>query len=193
MPGTRIWYDLNDISGVEGAKMMHFGISHETAGPAAIILGALLLLTGRRLFWLFIATAGFFVGVSFGGMFFAGHQQWVILLVAVATGLIGALLAVFAQRVAFALAGFYAGAYIMYFLTHMYGLYEISVFLSLAGGVTGAVLASIFIDWAVIALSSLVGAGIIIDALNPGQATGLIIFMLLVSAGVFIQSRLKKS
>ena len=173
--------------------MMHFGISHEIARPSAIILGVLLILTGRRLFWLFIATAGFFVGALFAGMFFAGHQQWVILLVAMATGLIGALLAVFAQRVAFALAGFFAGAYITYLLTHLYGLYEMNVFLSLAGGVTGAVLAVIFIDWAVIALSSLVGAGIIIDALNPGQTTGLIIFTLLVSAGVFFQSRLKKS
>ena len=137
--------------------------------------------------------AGFFVGVSFAGMFFAGHQQWVIFLIAVVTGLIGALLAVFAQRVAFALAGFFAGAYIMYLLTNLYGLYEMSVFLSLAGGVTGAVMVIIFIDWAVIALSSLVGAGIIIDALNPGQAMGLLIFTLLVSAGVFFQSRLKKS
>jgi hypothetical protein len=173
--------------------MMHFGISHEIARPSAIILGVLLILTGRRLFWLFIATAGFFFGALFAGMFFAGHQQWVILIVAMATGLIGALLAVFAQRVAFALAGFYAGAYITYLLTNLYGLYEMSVFLSLAEGVTGAVLAVIFIDWAVIALSSLVGAVIIIDALNPELTTGLLIFILLVSAGVYFQPRLKKS
>ncbi len=173
--------------------MMSFGISHEIARPFAIILGVLLILTGRRLFWLFIATAGFFVGASFGEMFFAGYQQWVILLVAMGTGLIGALLAVFAQRVAFALAGFFAGAYITYLLTQMYALHEMSVFLGLAGGVAGAVMAVIFIDWAIIALSSIVGAAIIIDVLNPGQTTGLLIFALLVSAGVLFQSRLKKS
>jgi len=172
---------------------MYFGIDHIIAGPVAVILGVLLLLTGRKLFWLFIATAGFFVGMSFGGMFFMGHQQWVIFLVAVVTGLIGALLAVFAQRVAFALAGFYAGAYITYLFTHLYGPYEISVFLSFAGGVMGAVLAIVFVDWAVIALSSFVGAGIIVDALNPARATGLLLFAILVLAGVFFQSRFMKS
>ena len=173
--------------------MMHSGISHEIGGPVAIILGLLLLLAGQRLFWLFIATAGFFVGMSFAGLLFAGHQQWVIILVGVVTGLIGALLAGFAQRVAFALAGFYAGAYITYLSTHLAGLYEMSVFLSLIGGVIGAVLTLVFMDWALIALSSLVGAGIIIDALNPGQATGLVLFAVLLSAGVYSQSRFKKS
>jgi len=160
--------------------------------PVVIILGALLLLTGRKLFWLFIATAGFFAGASFAGMFFAEHQQWVVFLVAVATGLIGALLAVFAQGVAFALAGFYAGAFVAYLLPQLFGLYEVSVFLSVVGGVAGAVLAIAFMDWAVIVLSSLVGAGIIIDALNPGQAMGVILFTILLTAGVFFQSRLKK-
>ncbi len=169
------------------------GISDEIARPVAIIQGVLLIRTGRRLFWLFIDTAGFVVGASFAGMFFAGHQQWVILLVAMATGLIGALLAVFAQRVAFTLAGFFAGGYITYHLTHLYGLYEMSVILGLAGGVTGAVLTVIFIDWAIIALSSLVGAVIIIDALNPELILGLIIFILLISAGILFQSRLKKN
>jgi len=173
--------------------MMDFGISHFIAGPLAITLGLLMLLTGRKMFWLFISAAGFLVGMSFGGLFFAGHQQWVIFLIAVVTGLIGALLAVFAQRVAFVLAGFYAGAYITYLLTNMSGLYEMSMFLSVVGGVTGAVLAVAFMDWAIIALSSIVGAGIIIDALNPSQATGLVLFVILVSAGVFFQSRLKKS
>lgn len=161
--------------------------------PFVIILGALLLLTGRKLFWLFIAAAGIFAGVSFAGLFFAGHQRWVIFLAAVLTGLIGALLAVFAQGVAFALAGFYAGAYITYLLPHLFGFYEMSVVLSAVGGVAGAVLAIVFMDWAVIVLSSLVGAGIIIDALNPGQAMGVILFTILVTAGVFFQSRLKKA
>lgn len=173
--------------------MLHFGISHEITKPVALVLGVLLLLAGQRLFWLFIATAGFFVGMSFAGMFFSGHQQWVVFLVAVVTGLIGALLAVFTQGVAFALAGFYGGAYITYLLTNLFGLYEMSVVLSVVGAVTGAVITIVFMDWAVITLSSLIGAGIIIDALNPGDVTGLIVFTLLVSAGVLFQSRLKKS
>jgi MFS family permease len=172
---------------------MYLGISHDIARPVSIILGVLLLLTGRKLFWLFIATAGFFVGMSFAGIFFTGQQQWAIFLVAVLTGLIGALLAVFAQGVAFSLAGFYAGAYITYLLTHSAGLYEMSVFLGFIGGLIGAVLAIVFIDWAVIALSSLVGAGMIIDALNLSHMVSVILLMILVSAGFLFQTRLKKN
>lgn len=172
---------------------MHFDISHYIAGPLAVTLGVLLLLAGRKLFWVFIATAGFFVGMSFGGLFFAGHQHWVIFLVALVTGLIGALVALFAQRAAFALAGFYAGIHITFLLTSTAGLYEMSVLLSVVGGVAGLVLAIAFTDWAIIILSSIVGAGIIIDALDPARAMGLLVFVVLVPAGIFFQSRLKKS
>jgi hypothetical protein len=40
------------------------------------------------------------------------QAQWICFLVAVGAGFLGTLLAVLAQRVAFALAGFYGGAYL---------------------------------------------------------------------------------
>ena len=66
-----------------------------------------------------------------------------------------------------------------------------SVLLGIVGILASAVLMIVFMDWAVIALSSFVGADIIIDALNPALVIGLILFTILLTAGVFFQPCLK--
>ena len=79
---------------------------------ADLVAGTVLLLVGRKLFWLFVAVAGFYVGVEEARALLADRPTWLIWLVAIAAGLIGAILAMLFQRVGFALAGFYAGAYV---------------------------------------------------------------------------------
>jgi hypothetical protein len=153
-------------------------------------LGLILLVFGRKLFWLCVALLGFFLGMEFAGVLFADQPQWVMLLIALGTGLVGALLAVLAERVAFALAGFYAGAYLALISAHSFGIASHSTLLFGAGGVIGAVLAALLMDWAIIVLSSLVGAGAIVDAAGMGQPTGVLVFMGLTVVGIVIQARL---
>ena len=45
-------------------------------------------------------------------------------------------------------------------------------------------------DWAIIVISSLVGAGAIVEALALGQSIRIIVFLALVAAGILVQARL---
>src|SRR5512147_1159889 len=75
-----------------------------------IVAGALLRLLGRRLFWLFVGLMGFAAGLMLANQLLPEMPEWVRLLVAIGIGLLGALLAVFLQRLAIGVAGFLAGA-----------------------------------------------------------------------------------
>ena len=69
-----------------------------------IVPGLFLLVFGLKLFWLFVAIAGFLFGVQFGDLVLLHQAHWIRFMLALCTGFLGALLAILAQRVAFALA-----------------------------------------------------------------------------------------
>jgi len=62
--------------------------------------------------------------------------------------------------------------------------------LFLLGGVFGAVLALMLLDWALIILSSAIGAVLISQALFPDRGLAALSFVILAIAGILIQSRL---
>ena len=154
-----------------------------------IISGVILLAFGRRLFWLFIAIIGFLAGMELAGLIFSDQPSWLIVLAALVSGLVGALIAVFAQRVAFALAGFFAGSYLALTAAHSFGAYSVPGIFFIIGGIVGALLSIWFLDWAIIVLSCFVGAAAIVDVLALGQMPGIVVFAVLVSAGVLVQTR----
>jgi hypothetical protein len=78
---------------------------------SCLLVGGLLLLAGRRLFWIFVAAAGFLLGAEVAARMASGRAEWVILAVALAFGLAGLVLSLFAQRLAIAAAGFVMGSY----------------------------------------------------------------------------------
>jgi hypothetical protein len=49
--------------------------------PYNIILGLILLVFGLKLFWLFVAIAGFLSGMLFGNLILPDQPQWICLLV----------------------------------------------------------------------------------------------------------------
>ena len=106
--------------------------------------------------------------------------------------MIGVLLAMFAQRIAFALAGFYAGAYLVFISAQSSGAHSPSIALCIAGGIIGALLSIFLIDWAIIVLSSFAGAGAVVRALNLETTPALAVFVLLVGTGVLVQAKYKK-
>jgi Domain of unknown function (DUF4203) len=154
-----------------------------------VILGLVLLIFGKKLFWLFVAIAGFLVGMEFAGLMLPHQPLWVRLLIALGAGFLGAMLAVLVQRVAFALAGFYGGAYIALILAQVLGLAGSTIVLFFVGGVVGAVFAVLIMDWAIILLSCLVGAGAIVEVLGLGRDISIIAFLALVLIGAFAQSK----
>ncbi len=158
----------------------------------SIVAGVLLLIAGRKLFWLFIAITGFFVGMEVARDLFTSQPEWVVWVFAAGAGLIGAVLAILFERIAFALAGFYAGGYLAIIAVQALGwdLPDLVVFMS--GGVVAAVLATLILDWAIIVLSSLVGAGMIVTSLGLDPLQGGIVAGALAAVGILLQAALMR-
>ena len=156
-----------------------------------IVVGLLLLLFGRRLFWLFIAGLGFVVGARLASDVFAFEPQWMVLLTAISLGLAGLLLAVFLQGVVVAICGFLAGGYLLYTLT-MEAHFDhdfiawIAFFL---GGFLGAKLVSIWIDWALIVLSAMTGAAVLCQSVPIPPLASPAVLVALVAIGIGTQAR----
>src|SRR5215212_4583114 len=120
----------------------------------SVIVGAAILLFGRKLFWLFVAALGFAVGLEIAAYFMKEPPHWMMLLVALGCGVVGALLAILLQKVAIAVAGFIAGGRIAwalagaFFVDHAH--YRGITFL--VGGILGAFLLLALFDWVLILL-----------------------------------------
>ena len=154
-----------------------------------MVLGAVMLLFGRKLFWLFVGAAGFLAGSRFGAMALAGHSYWLTIGVAAATGIAGVLIALLFQRAAFALGGFFAGAYLVGDIMLQAGIPAPSPIWILAGGVAGAILAAVIMDWAIIWLSCLVGAGAVAWAIGRPSVLTWVVWAALIFIGYFFQAR----
>jgi hypothetical protein len=155
-----------------------------------VVLGLIMLIFGRKLFWLFVAIIGFLFGMELIDLFLKSHSIWIKLLGGLGAGLLGALLAIYVQRVAFTLAGFFAGAYFALLLAHPLGIAGASLFLAVAGGVIGAIAAALLMDWAIIVLSCLVGAGAVVSRLGLRDVNMAIVFLVLVTIGILVQTKL---
>lgn len=155
-----------------------------------ILVGAALLFFGRRAFWLFIAGAGFVAGLSLANRFLQGPEA-IGVIIGIGIGLLAALLAVFLQRFAISLAGFLVGGYIALQVLPMLSLDGggATWLAFIIGGVIGVILVGMFLDWALISLSTLAGASLISDALNLNSGLGMVVFVILVVAGVVFQGR----
>jgi hypothetical protein len=160
-----------------------------------LVFGLLLLLAGRRLYWLFVAAMGFGVGMVLAQGFLrpeglAGAtdgREWGML-IAVLGGIVGALLAVFFQKLAVALAGAAAGGFAGWVL------FEALIGGSLAwigmalGAVLGAILVLWLFDWGLIFFSSLGGAKlIVIDGLRIDPSQGALLFLAAFAIGMVLQ------
>jgi hypothetical protein len=158
-----------------------------------LVLGVLLLLLGRRLFWLFVGVAGFVAGVEAAPYLLPHQTELFMLVVALVLGILGALLALFLQKVAIALAGFAVGGYLtMVLAAPLLGgtgiQYPGAWLCFLIGGILGAILLFAFFNWALIILSSMHGAQLILRSLVPPHRYFTIIFALLAVTGIVIQA-----
>jgi hypothetical protein len=154
----------------------------------SLILGATLLIAGRKLFWLFVGAAGFVAGMQLTTQFWQGPEILAII-IGLVVGVVFALLAIFLQGVAIGVAGFLAGGYVLTVLAGMIGLNQgsFSWLVYLIGGIIGVLLVIFLFDWALITLSSLAGASLITQALVLPGGIGGVLFLALVIVGVVIQ------
>ena len=153
-----------------------------------LLVGAAILLLGRKLFWLFVAAIGFALGAEIAPRIIHQPAPLVTLVIAVGLGFLGALLAVLLQKFAIAASGFLAGGWFgigiyAFFAGHVRNVEVVF----LVGGILGAILLLALFDWALILFSSVVGARFLATAIVLSQTGRTILFILLVAIGIAVQ------
>lgn len=154
-----------------------------------LVVGALLLLAGRRLFWLAVGVAGFLAGFYVAARLLGDPEGWVLLLVGVLCGLVGAFLAVVVQKIAVGTAGFLIGGGAAASLAvDLFGLPQSADWVVfIAAGIVCAFLAVLLFDGALIVLSAVLGAAMVSGLLQLPALGRVGVLVLLAILGAFIQ------
>jgi hypothetical protein len=154
------------------------------------LIGAAILLFGRKLFWLCVAAVGFAAGVEMAPHFVHEPSTLLALTLALVLGLIGALLAIFLQKIAIAVVGFLAGGKLAVAISAAFFAQHATYFglTFLIGGILGTLLLLALFDWALIVLSSVVGAHLIESAIALPPSGTAILFVALAIIGVVVQA-----
>ena len=157
-------------------------------------LGLVSLLLGKRLFWLFAGIVGFALGWWLMG--FINQDIWRVL-AGIVVGLILAGLSRFLGKWAIRIVAAIAGFVILPMLLGNLGMLGgISEFLwAVVGAILGFVSAMFVADWTLIFLSSILGAGLILNGVQVflplGEAVRALLGFGLIAVGVVVQSRQK--
>jgi len=157
-----------------------------------ILIGLCLMTMGRKLFWLFVGGTGFLFGVDIATRTFTHQPGWVILATGLIIGLAGGISALFLQKILVAAAGFVAGGYVVTTMAEALRLQSEAFFWAsfLVGGIAGALMVGAFFQWALILLSSFAGAMFVVQSLEFGRKTSLLLFGILLAAGIVTQLKL---
>jgi hypothetical protein len=161
-----------------------------------ILVGVLLLVLGRRLYWLFVAVIGFVYGLELAPRLLPHQSETVILLIALGLAVVGAVVAVVGTKIVLGMIGFAAGGGIAVLLLQNVTIDSdlIATGIYLVAGVIGAVLFLLLFDTALIVLSSLAGAGLIVAGaerlLGISPSAGTMLIIVLTAVGIAIQAHL---
>jgi hypothetical protein len=157
-----------------------------------LLVGLALAVLGRKLFWLFVAGVGFLAALSVASRWLQGSPEWLVIGLGILAGLAGALLAVFVQKVAVALAGFLGGGFLLLGLLSLIGVDpgRFGWLAFIIGGILGAILVAAAFDWALIILSSLAGASLVSEALAGGKAAAVVLYVGVLVLGIVVQAAL---
>jgi hypothetical protein len=163
---------------------------HSSATIVGVIIGVVILFFGRKLFWLCVAAVGFAVGVEIAPLLVNESSSLLALLIALIFGVFGALLALFLQKVAIAVLGLLAGGKLATAIAAaffvQYAQYSTIIFV--IGGIIGAILLLALFGWALIVVSSFIGAYLIQSAIVLPPTGSTLVFIGLAMVGIFVQA-----
>ena len=156
----------------------------------SVLIGAVILFFGRKLFWLCVAAVGFAAGMEVAPHLVHEPSAILSLSVAIVFGFIGALLAIFLQKVAIAVTGFLAGGKLALALVTAFFVHGASYpgVTFIVGGIIGAILLLALFDWTLIVLSAVVGAYLIQHTIVLPQTGATILFVGLAVVGIVVQA-----
>lgn len=156
-----------------------------------LFAGLALLVFGRKIFWLFVAAVGFVAALTFLPKVLPDVTGWTALAIGLAGCLLGALLALFVQRLAVAMAGFAAGGFFLVNIVEIFHIQTGSNFWIplIIGGLIGGALMMLIFDWSLIVLSSGLGAYLFASELHLSDTMELVATLILVIVGIAVQAR----
>ena len=163
---------------------------HSSVTIIGVLIGVVILFFGRKLFWLCVVAVGFSVGVKIAPLLVNESSSLLALLIALIFGLLGALLALFLQKVAIAVLGFLSGGKLATAIAAaffvQYAQYSTIIFV--IGGIIGAILLLALFGWALIVVSSFIGAYLIQSAIVLPPTGSTLVFIGLAMLGIFVQA-----
>ncbi len=174
--------------------MAHFLANYTATDLFAIAAGIALLTYGRKLYWLALGAVGFFGGIWLAGRLPGLDSTGFGLGISFLIGVLGAFLAVAAQRMAIGLGGFFIGGALAYWSAAWLSVplgWQPGPWLWIAGifgAMSGTLFAAVLFDASLLALTSLFGALLVAKASHVGPPHESLLFLILLCAGVIAQS-----
>jgi hypothetical protein len=154
------------------------------------VIGVALLAFGRKGLPLFLTALGALAGVAVAHTYFPEASGGLLIAALVIGGVLGALAAFFIQKIAVFLAGILGGGYAGYALAvHMgwvqQGFPWVPVIIC---AIIGLLLAHFILKWALIILSSVVGAYLVVNLFQLGPAVSALLTIVVAAAGIWFQA-----
>lgn len=144
------------------------------------VIGGILLFLGRELNFLLAAAMAAFLGLRLTPLLPLQWPNWSDYVFILALGAIAAGVTIANERVGYFLSGFLVGAS---FLVEYYepGVLTLPLLPFLVGGALGSIILGVFTEWALMIISSLVGAYYVTNLFNLDPTAEI-----LVGAGLFL-------
>lgn len=144
------------------------------------VIGGILLFLGRELNFLLAAAMAAFLGLRLTPLLPLQWPDWSDYVFILALGAIAAGVTIANERVGYFLSGFLVGAS---FLVEYYepGVLTLHLLPFLVGGALGSIILGVFTEWALMIISSLVGAYYVTNIFNLDPTAEI-----LVGAGLFL-------
>ncbi len=154
-----------------------------------ILLGAALLMVGRRFFWLYVGSVGFAIGYEICRNLMVEKGPLIITGGALLVALALIVLAYSFQKVVIFMAGFLSGGYLGFNLIQAINLMQADYawLLIMLGGLIGVALAHWLYDWAMIVFSSFLGGVLIAEAVKSQPPARSMVILSLAAIGTIIQ------
>jgi len=156
-----------------------------------ILVSLALLFAGRRVFWFVVAVVGFYAGMQVTPLFIDAPSQSTLIAISLACGLLMAVVAFILQKLAIGIAGFLVGGYGAFLAMSRLGIHlgKLNWIPIVCAGILGVVLSSMVFEWALIVISSVAGAYLLMMTLDVSETVRTVIFVLLAVAGFLVQSK----
>jgi len=156
-----------------------------------ILVSLALLFAGRRVFWFVVAVLGFYAGMQATPLFIDAPSQSLTIAISLGCGLLMAVAAFILQKLAIGISGFIVGGYGAFLAMSRLGIHlgKLNWVPIVCAGLLGVVLSSIVFEWALIVISAVAGAYLLVMTLGVSDKIQPLVFVLVAVAGFLIQAK----